>query len=87
MLEKFINEESKERLSWQEIVEKYPETWVILKDCEMEHLCLIKAATVLGSCSSRYRLEVEEEIVLKKLPYRMKSTARGMFVWDRELFE
>jgi len=73
---KFNWETLNERLTWEEIRDKYPDCWVILKDCIMENLTFVKEATVVGVCSSDERFSIEEDIIRCRLNYKMESTSR-----------
>ncbi len=69
-----------ERLSWEEIRDRYPDKWVVLRDCEWKNKSNIKSAVIIDTCE-------DEEISQRRIQSRkngdgliFRRTTEGMFV-------
>lgn len=69
-----------ERLDWDEIRKRFPDTWVVLENCEWENKSNIRSAVIVDTCGddeiSHRRIQNREN----KSGYTFRRTSEGMFV-------
>lgn len=71
-----------EKLSWDKIVEKYPDRWVALTDCDMDGVSVL-AAKVCAVCQDRDRLDEEIMLMEAKITFEWRRTTdiEGAYVF------
>ena len=62
-----------ERLTWQEIVEKYPDRWVALSDCEMDGSQII-SGVVQAVCIEEERYSITIKLAEQNISFRWRRT-------------
>ena len=62
-----------ERLSWDEIVERYPDRWVALTECDMDGVSVL-ADKVCAVCRDKDRLDEEIRLVNAKVMFEWRRT-------------
>lgn len=62
-----------ERMTWEEIVKKYPDRWVALTDCKMDGPDIIEGL-VLCVCEEKDMDSAEIEIMNNKIPFMWERT-------------
>ena len=70
------------RLAWDEIIEKYPNSWVALTDAKMDGPIIITAIVTAVCKNNRERLEHEKRLESQNIIFIWKKTteAEGAYV-------
>ena len=58
---------------WNDIVEKYPDRWVALSDCEMDGSQVI-SGVVQFACTEEERFSVTDELTKQGISFRWRRT-------------
>lgn len=71
-----------EKLSWNEIVEKYPDRWVALTECDMDGVSVL-AGKVCAVCRDRDRLSEEIKLIDARITFEWRRTTdiEGAYVF------
>jgi len=74
--------ELQEKLSWDEIVEKYPDRWVALTDYDMDGVTIL-AGRVCAVCKDTDRLDEEIRLINEKITFKWRRTTdiEGAYVY------
>ena len=66
-----------ERLEWNRIIEKYPDSWVALTDAQMDGPIIITAIVAAVCKNNRERLEREKQLDSQNAVYMWRKTTES----------